>query len=107
MEVEGARPMLRIAVPLVCWNVRAPRNCLAEFLIDPDSPSSSFSMAKERERERERESAREREVYIGECKKPFKYIRMYMQLREAEWVSYRRYLRLLPQDEEVHQHRTS
>ena len=63
--------MLRIAVPLVCWNVRAPRNCLAEFLIDPDSPSSSFSMAKERERERERESAREREreVYIGECKK--------------------------------------
>ena len=63
MEVEGARPMLRIAVPLVCWNVRAPRNCLAEFLIDPDSPSSSFSMAKERESERgrERESARERE----------------------------------------------
>ena len=66
MEVEGARPMLRIAVPLVCWNVRAPRNCLAEFLIDPDSPSSSFSMAKERESERgrERESARERERFI-------------------------------------------
>lgn len=61
MEVEGARPMLRIAVLLVCWNVRAPRNCLAEFLIDPDSLSSSFSMAKERERER---GERERERII-------------------------------------------
>ena len=103
MEVEGARPMLRIAVLLVCWNARAPRNCLAEFLIDPDSLSSSFSMAKERERER---GERERGLY-WRVQKAFKYIRMYIQLREAEWVSYRRYLRLLPQDEEVHQHRTS